>query len=88
MKIKKHLSFSSLRKAVSERFQHITDWRQSKKASISLHDALMSGFAFMHFQDSSLLQFQQRMQEEQNQNNLRTLFDVHQIPKEHRCEKS
>lgn len=36
----------------------------------------------MHFQDPSLLQFQQRMQEDQHQNNLRTLFDVSNIPKE------
>jgi hypothetical protein len=82
MKIKKHLSFSSLRSVVSERFLGIPDWRQSGKVDISLHDALMSGFACMHFQDPSLLQFQQRMQEDQHQNNLRTLFDVTHIPKE------
>ena len=82
MKIKKHLSFSSLRSAVSERFLSIPDWRQPGKLNISLHDALMSGFACMHFQDPSLLQFQQRMQEDQHQNNLRTLFDVENIPKE------
>ncbi len=39
----------------------------------------------MYFAGASkikLLQFQQRMQEEQHQNNLRTLFDVTNIPKE------
>ena len=82
MKIKKHLSFSSLRSCLSERFLSIPDWRQPGKVSISLHDALMSGFACMHFQDPSLLQFQQRMQEDQHQNNLRTLFNVETIPKE------
>jgi hypothetical protein len=82
MKIKKHLSFSSLRAAVSQLFRRIPDCRQSSKVSINLHDALMSGFACMHFQDPSLLQFQARMQEEQHQNNLRTLFDVNTIPKE------
>lgn len=82
MKIKKHLSFSSLRTAMSESFRSIADWRQLGKVGISLHDALMSGFACMHFQDPSLLQFQRRMQEEQHQNNLRTLFDVAHIPKE------
>ncbi len=60
MKIKKHLSFSSLRSMMSERFLSIPDWRQPGKVSISLHDALMSGFACMCFQDPSLLQFQQR----------------------------
>jgi len=67
---------------LSKRFLSIPDWRQSGKVGISLHDALMSGFACMHFQDPSLLQFQQRMQEEQHQNNLRTLFDVTNTPKE------
>lgn len=82
MKIKKHLSFNSLRQRLSEQFSQVIDWRQQKKVTISIHDALMSGFACMHFQDSSLLQFQQRMQEEQHRNNLRTLFGVKTIPKE------
>ena len=82
MKIKKHRSFSSLRSAPSERFSSIPDWRQSGKVNIILHDALMSRFACMHFQDPSLLQFQQRMQEDQHQNNLRTLFVVMDISKE------
>jgi len=82
MKIKKHLSFIALRKQLSERFNQIPDVRQEKKVTISLHDALMSGFACMHFQDPSLLQFQKRLQEKQNRNNLCTLFDVKTIPKE------
>ena len=36
----------------------------------------------MHFQDSSLLQFQQRMEGGHHHNNLSTLFDVKVIPKE------
>jgi hypothetical protein len=35
----------------------------------------------MYFQDPSLAQFQKRMKEEQGANNLQTLFDVKQIPK-------
>lgn len=82
MKVKKYLSFSSLRKRVSEVFSQIPDNRQASKIEVSLHDALMSGFACMHFQDPSLLQFQTRMQEEQHQNNLRLVFGVETIPKE------
>lgn len=82
MKIKKHLNFTSLRKKASEIFSTIPDWRQEKKVNISIHDALMSGLACMYFQDPSLLQFQQRLQEEQHRNNLITLFDVQTIPKE------
>lgn len=82
MKVKKHLGFTSLRKKLSETFQAIPDWRQPKKVNHSIHDALMSGFACMHFQDPSLLQFQIRMQEDQHRNNLETLFGVKSIPKE------
>lgn len=82
MKIKKHLNFTSLRKKVSEIFESVPDWRQKNKVAISIHDAMLSGLACMYFQDPSLLQFQKRMQEEQNQNNLRTLFGVENIPKQ------
>lgn len=81
MKIKKHLSFAALRKKLSETFNKIVDWRPKNKISISIHDAMMSGFACMHFQEPSLLQFQKRMQEEQHNNNLKTLFKVERIPK-------
>jgi hypothetical protein len=82
MKALKHLGFSSLRKKASEVFENIPDDRQQSKVSISIHDAMMSGLACMHFQDPSLLQFQKRLQEEQHSNNLKTLFAVKDIPKE------
>jgi hypothetical protein len=80
MHIKKHLSMTALRKRISNAFEKIPDFRQQSKVTISLHDALMSGLACMHFQDSSLLQFQKRLQETQNINNLKTMFDVDNIP--------
>lgn len=80
--IKKHLNFTSLRHELSRTFERISDTRQQKKVSISIHDAMMSGFACMHFQDNSILQFQQRMQDEQHKNNLETLFGVKNIPKD------
>lgn len=82
MYTKKHLNFSALREKISEIARGIKDWRQPGKTQISLHDALLSGFACMYFQDPSLLQFQKRMQEEQHSSNLKTLFDVEMIPKE------
>ena len=82
MKPKKHLSFSALREKLSETFYSIPDWRQDNKIKISIHDALMSGFACMHFQDPSLLQFQARLEEENHRSNLQTLFEVKNIPKE------
>jgi hypothetical protein len=80
MKSKKHLSFSSLRNAFSSYFHQLPDDRQAAKVDYSIHDAMMCGFACMYFQDPSLLQFQKQLEDEQNLNNLKTLFDVHNIP--------
>ncbi len=70
MKIKKHLNFTGLRKQLSEVFRAIPEWRQTSKISYSMHDALMSGFACMHFQDPSLLQFQKRISNSRANENL------------------
>jgi hypothetical protein len=80
--IKKHLNFTVLRRKLSTVLNNVPEFRQKAKVSISIHDAVMSGFACMYFQDPSLLQFQKRMQEEQHSNNLKTLFGVENIPKE------
>ena len=77
---KKHLSFSALRKALSEHFNRIDDHRQNGKVAYRLHDCLMSAFAMMFFQDPSVLAFQQRMQERIQINNLHKVFDVTDIP--------
>lgn len=82
MHIKKHLSFSSLRKLLSDCFNRIPEFRQNGKIRYSVHDVLMSGFACMYFQDPSLLQFQKHMQEKQHRNNLETIFGVKEIPKD------
>ena len=79
---KKHLSFTALRKSLSEHFRQIDDRRQSAKVDYSLHDCLMSGFAMMFFQDPSLLTFQKRLQDGIQKNNLTTIFDVSDIPKD------
>ena len=79
---KKHLSFTALRKSLSEHFRQIDDRRQSAKVDYSLHDCLMSGFAMMFFQDPSLLTFQKRLQDGIQRNNLTTIFDISDIPKD------
>ncbi len=76
----KHLSFGSLRHGLSSVFHDLPDLRQSGKVNYPLHDALMSGFACMFFQDPSLLQFQQRLEEAKHRNNLHTLFGIHETP--------
>ena len=78
---KKHLSFSSLRKSMSEHFHKLEDGRQNGKVDHSLHDCCMSAFAMMFFQDPSMLEFQRRLQHLQHSNNLKTIFNVESIPK-------
>jgi hypothetical protein len=80
--IKKHLSFRSLRKELSQLFAQIPDGRQGGKVDYRLHDCLMSALAMMFFQDPSLLSFQRRMQDNMQCSNLKTIFAVEAIPKD------
>jgi hypothetical protein len=59
--VKKHLSFSGLRKTISKRLLQIEEFRKGD-LEYTLHDCFMSGLAMMFFQDPSLLQFQRRLQ--------------------------
>ncbi|MCK5783435.1 MAG: hypothetical protein KAH06_03245 [Desulfobacterales bacterium] len=79
--VKKHIGFSGLRKTLSLRFQQTQDPRKGD-VDYCLHDFFMSAFAMMYFQDPSLLQFQRRMQKSLNRNNLNTVFNVQDIPKD------
>jgi hypothetical protein len=78
--IKKHLSFSAMRKALSELFEQIDDTRQAGKVDYSLHDCLMSALAMMFFQDPSVLSFQRRMHDSLQNSNLKSMFGVQSIP--------
>jgi len=80
--VKKHLSFTGLRKALSHLFEQIPDMRQAGKVNYRLHDCLMSALAMMFFQDPSLLAFQRRMNDSMHCSNLKTLFAVESIPKD------
>jgi len=79
---KKHLSFSALRKVLSEHFSEFDDCRQGAKVNHSLHDCLMSAFAMMFFQDPSLLEFQRRIQDRKQFSNLSNVFQVQSVPKD------
>jgi hypothetical protein len=78
--IKKHLSFSAIRKALSALFKTIDDPRQTGKVDYCLHDCLMSALAMMFFQDPSVLSFQRRMQDRFQDSNLKAMFAVENIP--------
>lgn len=80
MHIKKHLSFSAMRKDLSGLFAQIDDPRQAGKVDYGLHDCFMSALAMMFFQDPSVLSFQRRMQEHLQDSNLKAIFAVENIP--------
>ncbi len=80
MNPKKHLCFSSLRNFISNHIHKFPDWRQKEKIDYSIHDAVMSSFAGMYFQSTSLLQFQKELEDREKSNNMRTLFGVSNIP--------
>ena len=65
MKSKKHLNFGSLRSFLSKVLNELPDSREINKTSFEIHDVLMSGFACMYFQDPSLVQFQKRLEDDQ-----------------------
>lgn len=81
MRPKKNLSFNSLRKTISRQVLQIEDPRQEAKVDHEIHDCCLSAFAMMFFQDPSMLEFQTRLQDNLNQNNLKTMFNVSSIPK-------
>jgi hypothetical protein len=76
------LGFSNLRKTVSARVSKIAEMRQVGKIKHCMHDACLSALAMMYFQDASMLEFQTRLQEQTQMNNLQTLFQVETIPKD------
>ena len=78
---KKHFNFDALRIAMSDHLHSIKDKRRQGSCDYSLHDAVMSGFACMFFQEPSLAEFQRRLEIEEHRNNLCTLFGVQNIPK-------
>jgi len=79
MHFKKHLNFKSLREAIQEKFALIPDTRAANKQN-KLTDVLLSGFAMMYVQSPSLLDFQRKMEAAKQRNNLRSMFNVSQIP--------
>ena len=74
------LTLEAMIALLSETFGHIPDARRPDRIDYSLHDTLMSGFAMMFFQHSSLLEFQRKMKQRRGRCNLETIFGVHEVP--------
>ena len=77
---KKHLQFSSLLNYLQNIFHSIPDNRDSTKIDYSLSDIYTSGFALFYLQDSSVLEFQRRIQNKVNYNNLSSVFNIKNLP--------
>ena len=74
---RKQLSADALFRNIHESFRDILDPRTGK-SSVSLPDALMSGLAMFALKDPSLLAFDQRRQ--QDEENLRMIFHMEHVP--------
>lgn len=70
------LSADSLFTLVRAGFERIPDWR-AENASISLSDALMSGFAMFSLKDPSLLAYDERRRTDSN---LRSIYGIQNAP--------
>ena len=73
--VRKHLDWDVLLQGARERFDTIPDSR-SEDHTISLSDALMSGFAMFALKEPSLLAFQERIKDA----NLRSIYGIEHVP--------
>lgn len=77
---KKSLSFGALLDQLKETAGQIVDQRDPDKIKYPLVDIYISAFAMFFLQDSSLLEFQRRLEDSVQRNNLRSVFGVEAIP--------
>lgn len=66
--------------SLSSLFRNFSDSRQKGKVKHSIHDGVMSAFACMYFQDPSFLQFEKRLEQMLNLDNLKEMFDIQSVP--------
>jgi hypothetical protein len=76
-KARQHLSADSLFRRLRSRFADIPDSRAGE-VEIPLGDALMSGFAVFSLKDPSLLAFDERREDPND--NFRTIFGINRLP--------
>lgn len=76
IKVRNDLNADALFSQVRSGFEKIPDHR-SKNSTISLPDALMSGFAMFSLKDPSLLAFDKRQSDDTN---LQTIYNIENVP--------
>ena len=77
--VRKHLHADALFQRIRSAFENIPDHRTGD-VTISLPDALMSGFAMFSLKDPSLLAFDDRRKDETKLKNLKTLYHIEAVP--------
>jgi hypothetical protein len=83
IKLRKHLDADSLFKAVYSDFEKFPDIRFGN-ISISLSDALMSGFAIFSLKEPSLLAFDNRLQDKSILKNIESVYGICNVPDDSR----
>ena len=74
------LSASNLFEIVRSGFGQVEDHRKGKNGVISLTDALMSAFVMFNLKDPSLLEFDERREEENAFRNIKQIYQIENIP--------
>jgi len=78
------LRFHELLEAIGQAVDQMPDPRNPVTTVYSLRDCFLSSFAMFFLQDPSLLEFQRRIQDQVQRNNLSSVFGVKQIPSDTR----
>ena len=83
IRVRKHLNADALFSAIRREFDKIPDFRTGD-VDISITDALMSAFAMFSLKDPSLLQFDNRREDEAECQNLKSIYGIEAIPSDSR----
>ena len=79
---KKNLRFSILLEVLQNTFKEINDKRDQNKINYQINDIYTAAFALFYFQDKSLLEFQRQMEIKYRLCNLKTVYNIKDIPKD------
>ena len=74
------LRFRALLDCLAEAVKTLPDERRADRIQQGLRDFYLSAFALFYLQDPSLLEFQRRLEEQLQRNNLRSVFGIEAIP--------
>ena len=83
IKLRKHLNADALFTSIRQEFKKIPEFRTGKP-EISIPDALMSAFAMFSLKDPSLLQFDNRREDPDDCQNLKSIYGIEEIPSDSR----